>query len=43
MLRKIAEIDSRQNHTPESLPLVLGVSAATAAAAMLAVFGIAIL
>ncbi len=40
---KITEIDARQGHTSESMPLVLGVATATAAAAMLVIFGITLL
>ncbi len=40
---ELTQNDARQGNTKKNMPLVLGVSTATAAAAMLAIFGIAIL
>ncbi len=43
MSTELTKTNARQGRTTESMPLVLGISTATAAAAMLAVFGIAML
>ncbi|MCR9193395.1 MAG: hypothetical protein NXH88_01610 [Hyphomonas sp.] len=43
MSTELTQTDARQGKTTESMPMVLGVSTATAAAAMLAIFGIAML
>lgn len=43
MSTEVTKTDVRQGRTTKNMPLVLGVSTATAAAAMLAVFGIAML
>lgn len=43
MTTEILKTDARQGTTTTSMPLVLGISTATAAGALLAIFGMAIL